>query len=149
MTRAALKSALLRAFGRPSQAPPWNDEQSIREELFSIERLEQHAESLEAAQHVAHDLGVHRVYLARVFRLQFGCSPREYVQHLRVRAAAHQEQFVGTGGDGAVTSISNGSTWACPRAYWRVRGAEPLGKKRARRDSNPRPTASKAGALSN
>ncbi|HEX6321729.1 MAG TPA: hypothetical protein VFZ84_22900, partial [Burkholderiales bacterium] len=44
---------ILRAFGRASQAVPWNSEESIREELFSIERLEQHAESLAAAQGVA------------------------------------------------------------------------------------------------
>jgi cyclic beta-1,2-glucan synthetase len=47
-----LKSAILRAFRRASQAVPWNSEESIREELFSIERLEQHAESLAAAQPV-------------------------------------------------------------------------------------------------
>jgi cyclic beta-1,2-glucan glucanotransferase len=45
-----LKSAILRAFGRASQAAPWDNEESIREELFSVERLEQHAESLAAAQ---------------------------------------------------------------------------------------------------
>ena len=44
---------MLRAFGRESQAAPWDNEESIREELFSIERLEQHAESLAAAQPVA------------------------------------------------------------------------------------------------
>ncbi|MEX1073818.1 MAG: glycosyl transferase, partial [Burkholderiales bacterium] len=43
---------MLRVFGRASQAVPWNSEESIREELFSIERLEQHAESLAAAQRV-------------------------------------------------------------------------------------------------
>ena len=48
-----MKAALLRAFGRESQAAPWDNEESIREELFSIERLEQHAESLAAAQPVA------------------------------------------------------------------------------------------------
>jgi len=48
-----LKSAILRAFGRASQAVPWNSEESIREELFSVERLEEHAESLAAAQRVA------------------------------------------------------------------------------------------------
>src|SRR5712691_3803725 len=48
-----MKSAILRAFGRASQAAPWDNEESIREELFSIERLEQHAESLAAAQPVA------------------------------------------------------------------------------------------------
>ncbi len=48
-----MKSAILRAFGRASQPAPWDNEESIREELFSIERLEQHAESLAAAQPVA------------------------------------------------------------------------------------------------
>jgi len=47
-----LKSAILRAFGRASQAAPWDNEESIRAELFSIERLEQHAASLAAAQPV-------------------------------------------------------------------------------------------------
>ena len=36
-----------------SPAPPWADEKAIREELFSVERLEQHAESLAAAQSVS------------------------------------------------------------------------------------------------
>ena len=36
-----------------SAAPPWADEEVIREELFSVERLEQHAESLAAAQSVS------------------------------------------------------------------------------------------------
>lgn len=40
-------------------------------------------------ERVARILGVHRVYLARVFRLQWRCSPREYVRALRVRAAAN------------------------------------------------------------
>src|SRR5438445_7105805 len=48
-----MKLVVLRAFGRGSQAAPWDNEESIREELFSIERLEQHAESLAAAQPVA------------------------------------------------------------------------------------------------
>jgi cyclic beta-1,2-glucan synthetase len=33
-------------------APPWNDTAPVREELFGVERLEQHAESLAAAQPV-------------------------------------------------------------------------------------------------
>src|SRR6186997_389210 len=45
-----LRAAILRAFGRGSHAAPWDSEEAIREELFSIERLEQHAESLAAAQ---------------------------------------------------------------------------------------------------
>jgi cyclic beta-1,2-glucan synthetase len=48
-----LIAAILRAFGRRSQAAPWNNEETIRADLFSIERLEQHAESLAAAQPVA------------------------------------------------------------------------------------------------
>ena len=36
-----------------SSAPSWGDEAAIREELFSVERLEQHAESLAAAQSVS------------------------------------------------------------------------------------------------
>jgi cyclic beta-1,2-glucan synthetase len=51
-TKVRLNSAILRALGRASQAVPWNSEESIREELFSVERLEQHAESLAAAQRV-------------------------------------------------------------------------------------------------
>jgi cyclic beta-1,2-glucan synthetase len=47
-----LRSAIRRALGRESQAAPWNNEESIREELFSVERLEQHAESLAVAQTV-------------------------------------------------------------------------------------------------
>ncbi|HET7777560.1 MAG TPA: hypothetical protein VFL07_03320, partial [Rudaea sp.] len=46
-------SVILRAFGHASRAAPWDNEKSIRAELFSAERLEQHAESLAAAQTVA------------------------------------------------------------------------------------------------
>ena len=35
-----------------SSSPPWNDTAPVREELFGVERLEQHAESLAAAQPV-------------------------------------------------------------------------------------------------
>ncbi len=45
-----LKPAILRAFGDASRAAPWDNEESIRAELFSTERLEQHAETLAAAQ---------------------------------------------------------------------------------------------------
>jgi cyclic beta-1,2-glucan synthetase len=44
--------AFFPAFGRAPRASPWDNEAAVREELFSIERLEQHAESLAAAQHV-------------------------------------------------------------------------------------------------
>jgi cyclic beta-1,2-glucan synthetase len=42
--------ALFRAFGLSSQAAPWNSEELLREELFSVERLEQHGRSLAAAE---------------------------------------------------------------------------------------------------
>ncbi|TWT05934.1 GH36-type glycosyl hydrolase domain-containing protein [Reyranella sp. CPCC 100927] len=41
-----------RAFGRVSSASPWDSAEAIREELFSIERLEEHARSLAIAQAV-------------------------------------------------------------------------------------------------
>ena len=47
-----MKKLLSRFFPGAATAPPWADEETIREELFSIERLEQHAESLAAAQSV-------------------------------------------------------------------------------------------------
>ena len=42
-----------RAFGRPQSVSPWEDEDPIRSELFSVERLEQHAESLAANQPIS------------------------------------------------------------------------------------------------
>src|SRR3984957_2223842 len=41
------------AFGQPSRTSPWNSEELLREELFSVERLEQHGRSLAAAQPVS------------------------------------------------------------------------------------------------
>src|SRR5690606_20130897 len=40
-------------FGRSSPPSPWNDPKPIREELFGVERLEQHALSLAAAQSIS------------------------------------------------------------------------------------------------
>ena len=39
---------------------------------------------------MAVELGFHSVYVARVFRQHWGCAPREYLQRVRVRAAAHR-----------------------------------------------------------
>ncbi|MET1078421.1 MAG: glucoamylase family protein [Pseudomonas sp.] len=39
-------------FGTPASAAPWADTAPVREELFGVERLEQHAQSLAAAQPV-------------------------------------------------------------------------------------------------
>ena len=47
-----VKSTLLRALGRARPVAARDDEEPIRSELFSIERLEQHAESLAASQPV-------------------------------------------------------------------------------------------------
>ena len=43
---------ILRLSGQNPAASPWDTEDPIREELFSIERLEQHARSLAAAQEI-------------------------------------------------------------------------------------------------
>ncbi|MDI4658190.1 glycosyl transferase, partial [Xanthobacter autotrophicus] len=45
-------SLLLSAVGRVPASSPWDDRQPVREELFSAERLEEHARSLAAAQPV-------------------------------------------------------------------------------------------------
>ncbi|MBA3516988.1 MAG: glycosyl transferase, partial [Rhizobiales bacterium] len=47
-----MRSRLLRVFGREPASAVWDDTTPVREELFGIERLEQHAESLAAAQPV-------------------------------------------------------------------------------------------------
>ncbi len=44
--------SFLTVFGRSASLSPWDTEDAIREELFGVERLEQHAESLAAAQTV-------------------------------------------------------------------------------------------------
>jgi len=44
---------LSRFLPKISSVPSWADEEAIREELFSVERLEQHAESLAGAQSVS------------------------------------------------------------------------------------------------
>lgn len=47
-----MNSILLHAFGRRPPPPPWNDITPVREEIFGVERLEQHAASLAVAQPV-------------------------------------------------------------------------------------------------
>jgi cyclic beta-1,2-glucan synthetase len=49
---AVAEPSLLRRFSRSAALAPWDTEETIRHELFSNERLEQHAESLAAAQPV-------------------------------------------------------------------------------------------------
>ncbi len=47
-----MNSILHRVLRHRSTLPPWNNKAPIREELFGVERLEQHGESLAAAQSV-------------------------------------------------------------------------------------------------
>ena len=50
LLRSRARSASSRASRRLSRVSPWDNDQLLREELFSIERLEQHAVSLAHAQ---------------------------------------------------------------------------------------------------
>ncbi len=52
MKSSVVRAVVERALRRKARASPWNSEELIREELFSVERLEQHAESLALAQRV-------------------------------------------------------------------------------------------------
>jgi cyclic beta-1,2-glucan synthetase len=47
-----LRNVLRTAIGQRTPAPPWDNREAIREELFSVERMEEHARSLAAAQAV-------------------------------------------------------------------------------------------------
>jgi cyclic beta-1,2-glucan synthetase len=53
-------------FERISMGSHWNSEQILREEIFSIERLEQHARSLAAAQSITRKPGYRRSLRARL-----------------------------------------------------------------------------------
>lgn len=50
-----MKSIFYYVFGYNASSPPWRDSAPIREELFGVERLEQHAQSLALAQPVTLD----------------------------------------------------------------------------------------------
>ena len=51
-TKIRLTTFIRGVFGRLSSMSPWNNEEPFREELFSVERLEEHARSLAVAQPV-------------------------------------------------------------------------------------------------
>ena len=51
-SKAAPIAALRRRLANAGPAPPWDDDAPIRAELFSVERLEEHARSLAVAQPV-------------------------------------------------------------------------------------------------
>src|SRR6202162_1503455 len=61
-----LISLVRRALGCRSTASPWNSDEILRAELFSVERLEQHAASLAAAQQVATRHAAHRTLGVRL-----------------------------------------------------------------------------------
>ena len=64
--RAGWIAQIARAFRRGPIASPWDTEGSIREELFGSERLEEHAESLAAAQQITPRSRVRRPLAARL-----------------------------------------------------------------------------------
>ena len=72
---------------KSSSAPSWADEEAIREELFSVERLEQHAESLAAAQSVSSQPVRGRPLSRRVRD-----NDKALLQAYRIIAAATQEK---------------------------------------------------------
>ena len=59
--KSALSSPLRRLLGARGPPPPWDDGAPIRAELFSVERLEEHARSLAAAQAVMRRRGEGRL----------------------------------------------------------------------------------------
>src|SRR6266851_3411873 len=61
-----LRSFILRTISRPSVTSPWETDAPIRAELFSAERLEQHAESLAAAQRITPTSGIGRPLARRL-----------------------------------------------------------------------------------
>jgi hypothetical protein len=74
--------------GRRYRSPPWNDKTPVREELFGVGRLEQHAESLAAAQSVT------------------TTPPRVLSLHTRLKDNAT-----------ALLDASYGPGWTCNRGY--------------------------------
>jgi len=52
------------------------------------DRLHDELRAGTSARHLANDVGVHPVHLARVFRRRFGCTIAEYVRRLRAEHAA-------------------------------------------------------------
>ncbi len=76
-----MHSKLRFILARRPPAPPWNDRAPVREELFGVERLEQHAESLATAQPVTRKP-------PRVFSLRGRLDDNAAVLLLAYRASA-------------------------------------------------------------
>jgi cyclic beta-1,2-glucan synthetase len=81
------KSCILRAFERARRPSDRNTEELIRAELFGIERLEQHAESLAAAQRVTTSPGSNRQLPKRLHD-----NGRVLLEAYRTIAAAIREE---------------------------------------------------------
>ncbi len=65
-TRPFVRFLMKRIARHRSPDAPWDDEAILREEIFSIERLEEHARSLAAAQQITRRRGGHRRLGARL-----------------------------------------------------------------------------------
>ena len=84
-----MKHSIFRAFGSSRGVFPQDTEEPIRSELFSIERLEQHAESLATAQRVTAKPAAGRPLAARL-----GDNGRVLLQAYRAIAEAIKEEQV-------------------------------------------------------
>jgi cyclic beta-1,2-glucan synthetase len=85
-----LKSNIFRAFSSSRRVIPPDTEETIRSELFSIERLEQHAESLAAAQSVTSTPAAGRPLAARL-----GDNGRVLLRAYRsIAQAVSEEQII-------------------------------------------------------
>src|SRR6266849_68296 len=84
-----MKHSILRALGSSRGVFPRDTEEPIRSELFSIERLEQHAESLATAQRVTARPASGRPLAARL-----GDNGRALLQAYRAIAKAISEEQV-------------------------------------------------------
>ena len=61
-----MTSVVHRVFKRAPPAPPWNNPEPVREELFGVERLEEHARSLALKQPIAPSASKDRKLAARL-----------------------------------------------------------------------------------
>ena len=84
-----MKHSIFRAFGSSREVFPPDTEEPIRSELFSIERLEQHAESLATAQRVTAKPAAGRPLAARL-----GDNGRVLLRAYRAIAEAISEEHV-------------------------------------------------------
>jgi AraC family transcriptional regulator len=109
---------------RGRAAPPW---------LRAIqERLHDDYATTIRLHVVAHEAGVHPVYLTRAFRRCFGCSPGEYVRQRRIDWACEELSATSR----SITEIALGAGFASPShfatAFRRAVGVSPRDYRAAR-----------------